>query len=83
MKRNYIYILKCLIVLLFTVILTIVILKFKRNDDRYYDNNDHDVIQSDTVIHKIDWHDWEFINKEKLQTGKIIFTLLLCFFLYL
>lgn len=69
MKRNFINILKYLILILFIVILTILILKFKKYDP-YYAN---DIIQSDTVIHKIDWHDWEFIHKEKLQTGKIIF----------
>lgn len=86
MKRNFKSILKYFAFVLATALVTTVIFKLLKKVDQR-DNNDF--IWTDTAaannkrLHSniqtadVDWHDWEFINMEKLRTGKITFTLLL------
>lgn len=86
MKRNLKSILKYLIFILITIFLTIIVFKLLKQLNQHNSNDD---IHLETFIAskqlysnqtaKIDWHDWEFINMEKLRTGKIIF----CIFEYL
>jgi len=69
---------------------TSVIFKLSKKVDYQRDN---DYIQSKMAVTnkqlysiqtpKIDWHDWEFINEEKLRTGKIMFILFIPILFYL
>jgi len=82
MKRNFKSILKYFIFILITAFVTTVIFKLSKKIDQH-DNSDFIQAKRAIVnkqldsnqIPKIDWHDWEFINLEKLRTGKIIFIL--------
>jgi len=80
MKRNLKSLLKYLIFVVITALVTIVIFKLSTRFNRYENN---ETIHSKTNIankqlyanknhdNKIDWHDWEFINIEKQRTGNI------------
>jgi len=78
MKRNLKSILKYLIFIVITAIVTTVIFKLSTQFNRYennetkYGKTDIDSKQlyaNKNHNNKIDWHDWEFINIEKQQTG--------------
>lgn len=86
MKRNLKSILKYFIFILVTVLVTIVVFKLSKHLDQNFDNELQlmatGIIQKQLYSNetdKIDWHDWQLINKEKLQTGKIVFYIFLWF----
>lgn len=84
MKRNFKSILKYLIYILITALVTTVVFKLSKKLDKNASKNIY--VQLEPVADKqinsnpfpiIDWHDWEFINKEKLRTGNTIIIILL------
>lgn len=80
MKRNFKSLLKYLIYILITVLLTTVVFKLSKQYDQYDQYNDDAVQKKSPIANKqiylnqiseIDWHDWEFINVEKQRTGTL------------
>lgn len=80
MKRNLKSILKYLIFVVITAFVTTVIFKLSTQFNRYendetihgkMDNANKQLYANKNHDNKIDWHDWEFINLEKQQTGNI------------
>lgn len=78
MKRNLKSILKYLIFIVITAFVTTVIFKLStqfnqyENDNITYGKTDIDYKQlyvNENHNNKVDWHDWEFINKEKQRIG--------------
>lgn len=78
MKRNLKSILKYFVFILITVLVTTVVFKLSKK----LDQNTNNALKLATAISskqlyldkipKIDWHDKQFNNLEKLRTGKII-----------
>lgn len=77
MKRNLKSILKYFIFILITVILTTILFKLFKQFNQYDENGvqlevinniANNQLRSNKAL-KVDWHDWELINMEKLRTG--------------
>jgi len=80
MKRNLKSILKYLIFVVITALVTTVIFKLSTQFNRHennenihgrMDNTNKQLHANKNHDNKIDWHDWEFINLEKQRTGNI------------
>jgi len=81
MKRNLKSILKYLIFVVITALVTTVIFKLSTQFNQYENNktihgkmdiaNKQLLYANKNHNNKIDWHDWEFTNIEKQRTGNI------------
>jgi len=80
MKRNLKSILKYLLFIVITALVTTVIFKLSTQFNRYENNKsmhgktniaDKQLYTNKNHNNKIDWHDWEFTNREKQRIGNI------------
>lgn len=78
MKRNLKSILKYLLFIVITALVTTIIFKLSTQFNRYGNNKsmrekmdiaDKQLYINDNYDNKIDWHDWEFANREKQRIG--------------